>query len=74
MKKILKRLIKKVLLKSSLINKIYNSMQINILDINVTFPTFKPYSSGSYDLISKLTILSINQVIPALNLFVNANE
>tara|TARA_B100001989_G_C24539211_1_gene466497 strand:- start:1277 stop:2131 length:855 start_codon:yes stop_codon:yes gene_type:complete len=74
MKKILKRFIKKVLLKSSLINRIYNLMQINILDINVTFPTFKPYSSGSYDLISKLTILSINQVIPALNLFVNAND
>ena len=46
----------------------------SIIHITKTFPSFSPNSAGSYKSISKLTILSINQTIPALNLFVNEND
>ncbi len=46
----------------------------SIINITATFPSFSPSSWGSYKLRSKLTILSINQTIPALNLFVDKND
>ena len=46
----------------------------SIIHITNSFPIFTPNSAGSYKLRSKLTILSINQTIPALNLFVNDND
>ena len=46
----------------------------NTIHIPNTFPNFAPASPGHYNLKSKLTILSINQIIPALNLFVEVKE
>ena len=46
----------------------------SLIHISNTFPSFSPSSWGSYKSKSKLTILSINQTIPALNLFVNNKD
>lgn len=54
----------------SLLYKV-NKSAIHVID---TFPSFAPASPGSYKIKSKLTILSINQIIPALNLFVDTKD
>lgn len=43
----------------------------NVIHILDTFPSFAPASPGAYKIKSKLTILSINQIIPAFNLLVD---
>ena len=42
------------------------------LDIVAAFPAFSPYSAGSYEEKSRLTINTINQVFPALRALVQA--
>ena len=51
---------------------LYNRANKGISKINIleTFPGFVAHGYGSYKLRSKLTVLSINQIVPAFNLFI----
>lgn len=58
------------------VNYLFNRANKGRTKINIlqAFPGFVANGYGSYKLRSKLTILSINQIIPAFNLFVNISN
>lgn len=51
-----------------LLQPIFNQIfRTSNLDINETFPLFRPSSAGTYNARAALTILAINQILPFLN-------